>query len=169
MALTLHTLSSSKGSKTKTKRVGRGQSSGRGKTAGRGTKGQRARTGGKKKLKLKGMKQMILGFPKNRGFRSRFAEAATVPLSRLKVFGAGEKVDLDLLKKHGLVKRSDRRAKVVSGGELTKKLTLIGIQTSVSAKAAIEKAGGTLELHPSTKGKKGKREEKGKALKKGKK
>lgn len=156
MALNLHTLSPKQGSKSKTKRVGRGQSSGRGKTAGRGTKGQRARTGGKKKLALKGMKQMILGFPKNRGFQSRFPEAATVPLSRLEIFGAGEKIDLNLLKKKGLIKRSDRRAKIVSGGELTKKLTLIGIQASASAKAAIEKAGGQLEPHPASSLKKGK-------------
>lgn len=144
MSLTLHTLAPNKGSHTKSFRVGRGLSSGRGKTAGRGTKGQRSRTGGRNKLKLKGMKQMLLSFPKMRGFQSRYDKSISVPLERLEAFESGTTVTLELLKQKKMVRRSDRGAKIVGGGELTKKLTIQNLEASTSAKAAIEKAGGKL-------------------------
>lgn len=143
MSLTLHTLAPRKGSHTKSFRVGRGISSGRGKTAGRGTKGQRARTGGRKRLALKGMKQMLLAFPKLRGFQSRYTAAASVPLRALEKFKDGSVVTLETLHRAGLIHRSDRAAKIVSGGELTKKLTIKGVSASAGARAAIEKAGGS--------------------------
>lgn len=73
-----------KGSRTKKFRVGRGYATGRGTTAGRGTKGQRARTpGGRKRLKLKGLKQMLLAFPKSRGFNSMYPTVYAVPADRI--------------------------------------------------------------------------------------
>ena len=143
MSLTLHTLAPHKGSHTKSFRIGRGISSGRGKTSGRGTKGQRARTGGRKRLALKGMKQMLLAFPKLRGFRSRYASAASVPLRSLEQFKDGAVVTLETLHRAGLIHRSDRSAKIVSGGELTKKLTVKRVPASAGARAAIEKIGGS--------------------------
>ena len=142
MSLNLHTLAPAKGSHTKSFRVGRGISSGRGKTAGRGTKGQRSRSGGKNKLKLKGMKQMLLGFPKMRGFQSRYDKSISVPLKRLEIFESGSVITLEMLKQKKMIRRSDRTAKIVGGGELTKKLTIQNMSASTSAKAAIEKAGG---------------------------
>lgn len=143
MSLTLHTLAPNKGAHTKSFRIGRGISSGRGKTSGRGTKGQRARTGGRKRLALKGMKQMLLSFPKLRGFQSQYASAASVPLRALESLKDGSVVTLEVLHKAGLIHRSDRNAKIVGGGELTKKLTIKGVMMSAGARAAIEKAGGT--------------------------
>lgn len=145
MTLSLHTLSPKKGSRIKRFRIGRGQSSGRGKTAGRGTKGQRARTGGRNKLKLKGMKQMLLGFPKLRGFQSRFEKAATVPLNRLNVFAENETVTLASLKQKRLIRKTAKSAKIVGGGSLGKKLTFRGVAVSQGVKAAIESAGGSSE------------------------
>lgn len=150
----MNTLKPGKGRQAGKKRVGRGQGSGKGKTAGRGTKGQRARSGGKKKLKLKGMKQILLTFPKSRGFQSGFGPSATVSVSQLEVFGAGSAITLKSLRQKGLMKRSDRSAKIVDGGELAKKLTIgEDVAVSASAKAKIEKAGGEVKVAPKKKGK----------------
>src|SRR5260221_5276588 len=99
MSISLHTIAPSKGARTKSFRVGRGNASGRGTTAGRGTKGQRARTGGRNRLKLKGLKQMLLAFPKLRGTKSFREKPATVPLDRIvKLFNAGEQLTLATLR-----------------------------------------------------------------------
>ncbi len=143
MALTLHTIQPKRGSRTKSFRVGRGLGSGRGKTAGRGTKGQRSRSGGKNKLKLRGMKQMLLSFPKNRGFHSHFEKATTVPLTRLSAFPDGAVITLGVLKTKSLVSRGASIVKIVGTGKLDKKWTLKGVLVSAGAKAAIEAAGGT--------------------------
>ncbi len=156
MSLTIDTLAPGKGSRTKRFRVGRGAGSGSGKTAGRGTKGQRSRTGGRSGLKLKGLKQMLLGFPKIGGFRSRYSKAATIPLSRLEQFKDGETVDIRALKKAGFMNRSDRSAKIVGTGKLTKKLIIRGMIASATAKQAIEAAGGSLPK-PAKKKKTGKK------------
>jgi len=145
MSLTLHTLAPKYGSRTKKFRIGRGHGSGRGKTAGKGTKGQKARTGGRNKLKLKGLKQMLLSFPKNRGFQSRYEKVAAIPLKRLASFGSGETVSLMTLRQKGLVNRVDRSAKIVGGGTIDKKLTVVGVAVTAGAKAAIEAAGGTVK------------------------
>lgn len=143
MAISLHSVASKPGSRQRVKRLGRGPGSGRGKTSGKGTKGQRARTGGKSSLKLKGMKQMLLAFPKNRGFQSRFAKDLALRVSRLNVLAADVPVTLQVLQAAGLVRRADRSAKIIAGGELTKALTIAsGVFVSKGAKAEIERAGG---------------------------
>lgn len=144
MSLSLNTLKSAHGSRTKSFRIGRGHGSGRGKTAGKGTKGQKARTGGRHKLKLKGLKQMLLGFPKTRGFQSRFPKARAIPLTRLETFNAGSSVTLESLRGKGLMTRRDVSAKIVGSGKLTKALKISGVAVSATAKTAIEAAGGTI-------------------------
>jgi large subunit ribosomal protein L15 len=144
MSLSLNTLKPAHGSRTKSFRIGRGHGSGRGKTAGKGTKGQKARTGGGKKLQLKGLKQMLLSFPKNRGFQSRYPKARAIPLAKLESFGAGTTVSVDTLREKGLMTRRDVTAKIVGTGTLSKALKVSGITVSATAKAAIEKAGGSI-------------------------
>jgi len=144
MSLSLHTLKPSHGCRTKSRRIGRGPGSGRGKTAGKGTKGQKARTGGRKKLQLKGLKQMLLSFPKNRGFQSRYPKAHAITLDQLESFGAGSSVTLDALRAKGMMTRRDVSAKIVGNGKLTKALKISGIAVTATAKAAIESAGGTI-------------------------
>lgn len=156
----MNTLQSAEGARKSRKRVGRGQSSGRGKTAGRGTKGQRARSGGKKGLKLKGMRQNLLTFPKLRGFKSEKGPTATVRLEALDAFGAGSIVSMKSLRQKGLVKRSDRFAKIVDGGELNKKLIIEDIPVSKSAKEKIEKVGGEIKTSKKQSGSKKKTEAK---------
>ena len=146
MALSLNTLAPAKGSRQRKFRVGRGYATGRGTTAGRGTKGQRARTGGRNRLKLKGLKQMLLAFPKTRGFQSTHPTVYAIPMARLQdKFADGERVTLEGLKAKSLVPKSAVMAKVIGGGEVKKKLVFVGIKATASVKAAVEKAGGSFE------------------------
>ncbi len=155
MSLTLHTLKPAKGSKTRRFRVGRGNASGSGTTAGRGTKGQRARAGGRNKLKLKGIKQMLLRIPKNRGFQSGIAHPEAVTLAQLERWCKnGERVEVKNLQKRNLIAANAIGVKVLNTGALTKKLTLVGFTASAEARKAVEKAGGTFEAVASKKSKK---------------
>ncbi len=157
MSLSLHTLAPAKGARTKSFRIGRGEGSGRGKTAGKGTKGQRSRSGGRNKLKLKGLKQMLLSFPKLRGFKSRYAKAETVSLERLaKAFPQGGSIDLKALKAKHVVRSTALAVKIV-GAETSAAYKLDGVIVSTAAKAAIEKAGGSVAPIKKTKLIKGKK------------
>ena len=141
----LHSLKPSKGSKFTSRRVGRGPGSGRGKTAGKGTKGQKARTGGRNKLRLMGMKFIIRRIPKLRGFKSHHGKDETVTLKELQTaFPQGGIVTRAELAKRGLVTGAHASVKIVGSMELGRKLTLKGLKVSTGAKAAIEKAGGSV-------------------------
>jgi large subunit ribosomal protein L15 len=146
MSLAQHTLAPKNGAREKSFRLGRGNGSGRGKTAGRGTKGQRSRSGGRNKLRLKGLKQMLLSFPKSRGFNSRYAKARVVTLAQLERLSEGAVVNADALRRAGLVLRTDRSIKIIASEGLTKKLVIRGVQVSEGAKALIEKVGGSVVL-----------------------
>lgn len=129
----------------KRRSIGRGGK--RGKTSGRGTKGQNARAGRKKRPEIR---DFIKRMPKLRGyaFKSFAPVAVPVNLSMIeKAFKAGERVEPATLVSKGVVERTEGnfpRIKILSGGEITKKLTVSGCEISASAKAAIEKAGGTV-------------------------
>ena len=71
-----------------------------------------------------------------------------INLNQLDKLPAGTTVDAGFLVKKGWVKNKEiaaRGAKILGGGKLTKKLTIVGLKISVSAKAAVEKAGGKVE------------------------
>lgn len=143
--LKLHTIAPKKGSKFAKRRVGRGPGSGRGKTAGKGTKGQKARTGGRNKLRLMGMKFIIRRIPKLRGFKSQHGKDEAITLRQLQeAFPQGGIVTRAELVKRGLLSNVQAPAKIVGAMELGRKLTLKGLKVSAGAKAAIEKAGGAI-------------------------
>ncbi len=144
MAFSLHTVRPAAGSRRARKRVGRGNASGHGTYSTRGMKGQRARSGGRKGLKKKGMKRIIAALPKFKGFVSKRVRPAAVPLAAVAAMKAGEEVTLRALKRAGLVPASAKGAKVIGIAALSKKLVLKGVAASASAKAAIEKAGGSV-------------------------
>lgn len=145
-SLSLHTIKPARGSKTKRVRVGRGNASGLGTTAGRGTKGQRARSGGRNKLKMKGIRQTLLRIPKNRGFKSSIPHPESVTLAQLERWcAAGARVTLASLQKARRVPASAIGVKVVASGTLSKALTLVDMTASAAARAAVEKAGGQFE------------------------
>src|SRR5664279_2343508 len=130
------------------KRVGRGIGSGYGKTAGRGTKGQNSRTGGGVRPGFEGgQNPLAKRLPKKRGFTplSR-VEYQVVNLVSLETLKDGSTVDATALAAAGFISKAADRIKVLGTGKLTKKLTVKVQAASASAKAAIEAAGGTVEL-----------------------
>lgn len=142
MMLSLHTIKPAKGAKLKVKRVGRGNSSGKGTTAGRGTKGQGARSGGRNRRKLRGLRQMLLATPKLRGFKSSAKKPTIVSLTQLDAtFEDGATVTLKELSRKGILTTTGG-VKVLANGTLTKRLVITGCAVSAAAKAKIESAGG---------------------------
>ena len=134
------------GAKHSKKRVGRGIGSGTGKTAGRGHKGQKARAGGFHKVGFEGGQMPLHRRLPKRGFQSLSAgDTAEVRLDTLQKMTA-EAIDIEVLKQAGVVPRLAKRAKVILAGEITRKVSLKGVLASKGAKAAIEKAGGSIEL-----------------------
>ncbi len=141
----LNTLKPGAGSKRPRLRVGRGASAGQGKTCGRGVKGQRARKGGYHKVGFEGGQMPIQRRMPKVGFRSAMARTrAEVRLSELAKVTA-DVVDLESLKKAGVVPAGAERAKVVLSGEIKRAVTLKGVGATKGARAAIEAAGGKIE------------------------
>ena len=135
-------------SNRKPKRVGRGISAGGGKTAGRGTKGQKARTGGTIRLGFEGgQNPLAKRLPKKRGFKPlQQTVYQVVNLGDLIRLAPGGNIGPAELAAAGLIKYADRRVKLLGAGELTAKLSLKVHAASASARAAIEKAGGQIEV-----------------------
>ncbi len=144
MSLSLHTIAPNAGSHERSFRIGRGHGSGRGKTAGKGTKGQKSRSGGKGGLKMHGMKQMLLSFPKVRGFKSFSAKLVSIPVQRLDVFPEGTKIDIKALHDAGILHSRELTVKIIGGTAPTRKLTLVGLRMTAAAKEQVEKAGGSV-------------------------
>jgi large subunit ribosomal protein L15 len=141
----LNTLKPAPGAKRPRLRVGRGASAGQGKTAGRGTKGQRARKGGYHKVGFEGGQMPIQRRMPKVGFRSDLAVTrAEVRLHELTKV-AGGVVDLEALKKAGVVPVTAERVKVILSGEIKTAVTLKGVAATKGARAAIEAAGGKIE------------------------
>jgi large subunit ribosomal protein L15 len=160
----LNTLKPAPGAKKDRHRVGRGVGSGWGKTAGRGHKGQKARSGGFHKLGFEGGQMPLHRRLPKRGFNSPTRDdIAEVRLSEL---DALEVVDVDLaaLQAAGIVSRKVLGAKIIVAGKLSRKLNVKGdVKASKGARAAIEAAGGTIEVvEQPVKEKKPKKEQKAK-------
>ena len=131
-------------------RVGRGISAGQGKTAGRGTKGQKARTGKGRRPGFEGgqnpLSQLL---PKLPGFKPFWAKMENVYTGQLN--GLGATIDNFSLAEAGLVSSPYVRVKLISKGELTKKVTVNLQAASQSAITAIQKGGGSFKLTPQVK------------------
>ncbi|HAO89519.1 MAG TPA: 50S ribosomal protein L15 [Gammaproteobacteria bacterium] len=140
----LNDLSPAAGSTKAKKRVGRGIGSGWGKTCGSGHKGQKSRSGGTVRPGFEGGQMPLqMRLPKY-GFSSRVgritAEIRSGELNKVD----GDVVNLETLRKAGLINASIKRVKVMLSGEVTRKLTVEGIRVSKGAKEAVEKAGGSV-------------------------
>ena len=130
----------------KHKQLGRG---GRhGKTSGRGGKGQTARAGAKLRP---AMRDIIKKLPKLRGykFNSIQNDAAAVNLDAISnAFKAGDSVTPATLLANKVIKTKNAktpRVKILARGTISIKVSVSGCLVSEAAKAAIEKAGGTVE------------------------
>jgi large subunit ribosomal protein L15 len=149
----LHELAGRDGARKTRKRIGRGIGSGTGKTGGRGGKGQTARSG----VRIKGFEggQMPLHrrLPK-RGFKNTaFARKLNeVNLGRLQeainagLLDAAVTIDAAALIKAGILRRAKDGVRLLGGGEIKAKIAISVFSASKSAVAAVEKAGGSVEI-----------------------
>ena len=142
----LHELSAPAGARHERRRLGRGLGSGRGKTAGKGTKGQKARSGGSLPPYFEGGQlPLVRRLPYRRGFRSLSrVEYEVVNLDQLDRLPEGQEVTPDTLRAARLVRNAHRPVKVLARGTITKPLTVHAHAFSASARAALEKAGGSV-------------------------
>ncbi len=131
-------------------RVGRGPGSGKGKTAGRGVKGQKARSGVAIAGFEGGQMPLHMRMPK-RGFNNpnalKFAEVNLWRLEQAIAAGkldAKKPIDAAALIASGIVRRELDGVRLLAKGELTSKLNITVYSASATAKAAVEKAGGSI-------------------------
>lgn len=142
----LNTIRSSEGSRKKSKRVGRGIGSTLGKTCGRGHKGQKARSGGFHKVGFEGGQMPLQRRLPKIGFTSLISKySAEVRLNELNGIDS-EVIDLKTLIDANIVPVFTKKAKIIKSGELTKAVTLRGINVTVGAKKSIEASGGKVEV-----------------------
>ena len=146
-------LSAPQGANKKPKRVGRGSSSGLGTTAGKGNKGQQSRTGtGVPYVGFEGGHMPLYRRIAHKGFSNYpfKKEYVCINLDQLEAkFNDGETVNKESLVAKGFVsKKASEKAlvKILGNGDITKKLTVEVNKASASAKAKIEKAGGSVKL-----------------------
>ena len=142
----LHNLTNTPGARRRRKRVGRGCGSGMGKTSTRGHKGQAARKGHKQKLQFEGGQMPLVRRLPKRGFNNAAfnAKALGINLSELeRKFESGAEITVESLAKAGFSDNKRPKVKILGTGEVTKKFT-VKVPCSASAKAKIEKAGGTV-------------------------
>jgi large subunit ribosomal protein L15 len=129
----------------RTKRVGRGPSSGMGKTSGRGHKGAGSRSGYKRRHTYEGGQFRLFQKLPQRGFsRARFRrELHSINLGMIdRYFQDGEAVNEETLRARGLVSGKCWGIKILGKGALSKKLTQVEVTAvSASAKQALEAAG----------------------------
>lgn len=128
-------------------RVGRGNGSGKGTFCGRGGKGQTARAGGNlRRGFMGGQTPLIRQMPKLKGFKNPTkVRYQVVNVFQLEVFKDGTRVDKEALKKQKLIQNIEKPVKILSQGELTKKLTVIVENASQEAIKKIEKVDGKVE------------------------
>ncbi len=147
----LHELVPNPGSKKNRKRVGRGISAGQGKTAGRGTKGQGARSGEGGRVYRQGGNLPFyrrLPFIRGEGFtppnQVTFNEVNLDQLSE--AFKENAEVSPETLEKAHLLRDPRNPVVVLGRGEVKFALKVKVQRVSASAKAKIEKAGGSVEV-----------------------
>ena len=146
----LNELRDNEGARLKSKRLGRGIGSGKGKTSGKGVKGQKAREGVALNGFEGGQLPIYRRLPK-RGFKNIFRKVyAPVNLGAVaKAIEAGridatQPIDEVTLALAGLVRGRPDGVRLLGNGELTRAITITVSGASASARAAVEKAGGSI-------------------------
>ena len=145
----LHNLKPAEGSVHKEKRLGRGEASGKGGTSTKGNKGGQSRTGYQRKMAHEGGQMPIQRRIPKRGFKNHGRV-------EYKVFNVGQvdhlvekytltEFSVESLYINGLVSKTDK-VKILGNGELTAKIAFKVNAVSDKAKAAIEAAGGNIEV-----------------------
>lgn len=148
----LNDIKDNPGSRKVRVRIGRGIGSGVGKTGGRGGKGQTARTGVAIGGFEGGQMPLYRRLPK-RGFnkwrQKDFNEISLGALQKAIDAGkleAGKPVDVATLVSAGVLRRPKDGVRLLGTGELSAKVAITVNHATTSAKAAVEKAGGSVTL-----------------------
>ena len=133
-------------------RIGRGIGSGKGKTGGRGQKGQKSRSGVAIKGFEGGQMPLHMRLPK-RGFNNPFAkDYAEVNTGMIQKFIDAKKLDgkkditEEALREAGLVRGGKDGVRLLGKGDITAKAKIIVTGATKGAIAAVEKAGGSVEV-----------------------
>ena len=145
----LHTLKPAEGSTHKEKRLGRGEASGKGGTSTKGNKGGQSRAGYQRKNAHEGGQMPIQRRVPKRGFKNNnkitFKVFNLGQIDQLQEKYAFAEFSSENLYINGLINRTDK-VKILATGELKTKLSFKVNAISEKAKAAIEAAGGTVEI-----------------------
>ncbi len=145
----LHELRPAQGSTHKEKRLGRGEASGKGGTSTKGNKGGQSRAGYSSKMAHEGGQMPIQRRIPKRGFKNphrvEFKVLNLGQIDQLVEKYSLTEISQDSLYIHGLIAKTDL-IKILGTGELKSKLTFNVNAVSEKAKAAIEAAGGTVEI-----------------------
>jgi large subunit ribosomal protein L15 len=147
MPLTLDDLRGGPGAHKDRKRVGRGHGSGQGKTAGRGTKGQKSRSGPGVARGFEGGQLPIQQrMPYKRGFTNIYRTPwEVVNLGRLEELQVDGPITPEILFAQGVTRGVEFPVKILAGGELTRPIVVHAHAFSESAKATVERLGGSVE------------------------
>ncbi len=145
--ITLEDLRPAEGATSKTKRVGRGRSSGHGKTSCRGHIGEGQRSGRSSKRGFEGGQMPAYRrLPKLKGFKLinqlNYAEINVSGIEKLNI----KEISLESLKEIKKAHPSADGLRVLGNGEISKKVTVKASYVTPQAKEKIEAAGGKVEL-----------------------
>ena len=147
MTIKLEDLKPAEGSTHKSKRVGRGRSTGHGKTSCRGNNGEGQRSGSSSKRgfeggQMPGYRQM----PKLKGFqiinKLDYQEINVRDIETLKL----KEVSLEILKEKRKARPNAVGLRVLGNGEIKSPVTVKAMYFTPSAKEKIEAAGGKVEI-----------------------
>ena len=148
----LNELADCRGARKRALRVGRGIASGKGKTAGRGHKGQKSRSGVALRGREGGQMPIYMRMPK-RGFRNPFARRfAEVDIARLDAAIETGKLDSDklitaeMLQAAGLIRTGRAHWRLLGKGPVARPVRVRANHVSAGARAAVEAAGGAIEI-----------------------
>ena len=148
----LNEIADNEGARKSRMRVGRGIGSGKGKTGGRGVKGQKSRSGVAIKGYEGGQMPIHMRLPK-RGFKNPFRlDYNVVNLGRVQQaveagkLADGATVDAAALVEAGVIRRAKDGVRLLNKGELKAKINFQVAGASEAAKAAVEKAGGSVTV-----------------------
>src|SRR5688572_22499574 len=147
--MNLHNLTPAEGAVKNRKRIGRGQGSGHGGTSTRGHKGAKSRSGYKSKIGFEGGQMPLQRRVPKFGFKNiNRVEYKGINLDSIQKLVDATKlseITLAALVEKGLVSKNDN-VKILGRGELKAKVKITAHAFSATAKAAIEAAGGSVEL-----------------------
>ncbi|MDY5931150.1 MAG: 50S ribosomal protein L15 [Candidatus Ornithospirochaeta sp.] len=127
--------------------VGRGASS-KGRACGRGHDGQNSRSGGGVRLGFEGGQMPLYRRVARRGFSNYPFKVEYQAVSLFVIdslYEAGETVSDATLREKGVIKGNGTVAKILSDGEITKKVVVEGVKLSKTAEEKIKAAGGEVK------------------------